>query len=299
MTSQQLKNFEMEGTRALIQNTMATLVQLDADPTAIANESITVANLLKDLVKECLKTLAPSTLSPVSLADRLLSPLRNSASSSTVTEPKVPCVESCKITIKAKTITCSLWSEEFHMVCVGLTSSRKVWFCPNCKNITKTLRDMKSTMTANECKCAQLEAENLSLKRELSEYKQQMRALEEKLNARPSPGPQTSSQESISTPRNNSKTLLIGDSIIKDINEKGLSSDVKVECKRGGETKDIKEIIEKSPIEEFNTLIIQVGTNDCTSDDDIANAEQDFDAMLSNVTQRQDSVNCHPECWWS
>ena len=46
----------------------------------------------------------------------------------------------------------------------------------------------------------------------------------------------------------------------------------------------------KFPIKEFNTLIIHVGTKYCMSDSDVANAEQDFDAMLSNVTQRNTKI---------
>ena len=44
------------------------------------------------------------------------------------------------------------------------------------------------------------------------------------------------------------------------------------------------------PIEEYNTVIFHVGTNDCNNDSDVEAAEQNYEDMLNIVTQR------NPEC---
>ena len=49
MTLSQLKAFDMEATRILVQGTVASLVSMDTDPTSIANENIEVSTNLRHI----------------------------------------------------------------------------------------------------------------------------------------------------------------------------------------------------------------------------------------------------------
>ena len=71
-TLQQLNNFDLEATQALIQGTLAS-ISTDEDPTCIANESFTIAQTLKKYTQDriTLLTRQPSTSAP-SIAGRIL-----------------------------------------------------------------------------------------------------------------------------------------------------------------------------------------------------------------------------------
>jgi hypothetical protein len=79
---------------------------------------------------------------------------------------------------------------------------------------------------------------------------------------------------STSTPTENSDvrkpkaTLLIGSSIIKDIKKRRFECDTDPMCIRGGKVNDISSAILHLPENtNLENIIIQVGSNDCVSDD--------------------------------
>ena len=159
MTLAQLKAFDLEATRILVQGTVASLVPMDADPTSIANESIAVYNKLKAHVQVRTDNLQGSTFSPSALAERILTPLRNS-NTTNVTQPKVACLDTCNnIQAKGKTISCSLCQEEFHTACVGVSARKTVWFCTNCRNISRSVKEMKHTLTTYQKRHTELSME--------------------------------------------------------------------------------------------------------------------------------------------
>ena len=82
-------------------------------------------------------------------------------------------------------------------------------------------------------------------------------------------------------------TLLIGDSILKDIHEKGLQN-TKVECKRGAKIASIKDHLNSSLRDnKYKVVIIHGGTNDCTTNDREADdAAKTYEEMISEVKSR-------------
>ena len=82
-------------------------------------------------------------------------------------------------------------------------------------------------------------------------------------------------------------TLLIGDSILKDVNEKGLQN-TKVECKRGAKISSIKEHLDSSMRDnKYKVVIIHGGTNDCTTNDkETEDAAKTYEEMISEVKSR-------------
>ncbi|XP_033095621.1 uncharacterized protein LOC117100157 [Anneissia japonica] len=79
------------------------------------------------------------------------------------------------------------------------------------------------------------------------------------------------------------RTLLIGDSIIKHINEKGLLN-TKVKCIPGAKINDISKSIMEAGPENFEAIVIHGGTNDCSLDDaHLQQATANFTSLIKEV----------------
>ena len=75
-----------------------------------------------------------------------------------------------------------------------------------------------------------------------------------------------SSSKSAITSRDRNSTLLIGDSILRDINERGLEQTT-VKCGRGGKITDIHKVLrQEMDVTNYDCDIVHAGTNDCTSE---------------------------------
>ena len=70
-------------------------------------------------------------------------------------------------------------------------------------------------------------------------------------------------------------TLIIGDSIIKNISETGLQN-TKVVCIPGARIKDVKTTLNKLNVEDYTTIITHVGTNDCATEDEHLNVDSAY-----------------------
>ena len=74
-----------------------------------------------------------------------------------------------------------------------------------------------------------------------------------------------STNEPLSTGQKPKGTLLIGSSIIRDINTTRFHLDPEPKCIRGGKVVDVTAELLKLPSDSFlENIIIQVGSNDCT-----------------------------------
>lgn len=83
--------------------------------------------------------------------------------------------------------------------------------------------------------------------------------------------------------------LVIGDSIIKGIQESGLS-DTKVKCLRGARVLDIKKEIDNTDICSYGTIIMHVGTNDCVSNAKLSEGITEYTALISDLNTRAPSI---------
>lgn len=78
------------------------------------------------------------------------------------------------------------------------------------------------------------------------------------------------------------KNLMIGSSILKNIKEKGLTN-CDVIVKRGAHVNDITDIIMKSDIKNYKTIILQVGGNDLAYHRNIHRFIEDYESLLYAV----------------
>ena len=101
--------------------------------------------------------------------------------------------------------------------------------------------------------------------------------------------PENSSQQQ--TPSTRSKTLLIGDSLFKGINARGLCDDVEVETLSGKKTRDVRLHVSNRDIAAYENIVVYVGGNDFASRCHPDMVEEEF-RKLESVVQRANE-NCN------
>lgn len=272
----QLKTFDTENTRSSIQGTLASLLPMGQDPATIANVSVEIANDLRNYAKSRETLLLQDN--EVSFTDRILaaaaSPIKRIEKTNTA-ESSVTCLDSCHHPqAKGKPITCSLCQAEFHPQCVGVSTNgrRAVWFCYSCRNIPRTLKNLEQRYTLQSGECATLRESNERLKATLEEQSTVIANLQDQLNAASKPTAEPTPKVS---------TLIIGDSMIKDINPKGLES-TEVQCMPGAKTTDIKDHLAAQESLPYDTIIVHVGTND----EDVDTAREALESTMDDITNK-------------
>ena len=79
------------------------------------------------------------------------------------------------------------------------------------------------------------------------------------------------------------RTLLIGDSILKGVNTKGLTSDVKICAKGGATVNDLLDELSVYDLKSFAQVIIYIGENDCSNRMDTHAFEEKYDQLISLI----------------
>jgi hypothetical protein len=125
-----------------------------------------------------------------------------------------------------------------------------------------------------------LKNDNATLAGLLNEQRAQIADLTQQIGSLHQPTENKAAKVINATTTSNPKTLLIGDSIIKDINEAGLEN-TKVECLRGARIADIASEI--TDLRSYEAVIVHGGTNDCTEDKDIELAKNALKSMVDNI----------------
>ena len=295
MNLQHLRKFDTEESRQIIQAALTSILPSTYDATTTANESANIATKLKKHVDARMTTLsADQSLSPMTFAERIMaaSPLRATrpAPTSSVTAPtRVACLENCSLNhqIKGKPIECCLCNKEFHTQCVGLNASgkRPTWFCHSCKDIPSAIKRLQDSSAKQDREQQQLKCENAQLKRENAELKAAVKSQAELLAQLTESKEASVANDTIGDDVENPATLIIGDSIIKDFNEKGLRN-TQVSCIRGGKIEDIERHLADKDPSNFKTIIIHGGTNNCTDDNDLDNVPKVYENMIRNIKGR-------------
>lgn len=199
----------------------------------------------------------------------------------TVTAPRISCVPGCNnVTEKAKPVECLLCSAQFHKTCMGLKPSARptAWICVSCKNIPRTLNLLTKQARQHEKEISDLKNENATLSQLVNE--QQAKIEELKSNNQ-----HTDTATKTNPSKNNDRagTLIIGDSVIKDINESGLESTT-VRCLKGARIEDIATELETP--ENYEAIIVHGGTNDCTNDEDTEVAKTALNTMIEEIREK-------------
>lgn len=215
------------------------------------------------------------------------------------------CRESCTGQIAGKTQECSLCGNAYHYSCVAVTRKQTLWFCHECKGMPKKVVEMTNTIAQLQTQVNEhiqtrkkQETLNSALAKmcdalqtrviALEDTNKQLQASVAKTEARTAqpkadkPAQQQPNHHAATGPRN----LLIGDSIIKEVQEKGLDS-TKVECISGAKVNSIKETLADKDIAKFDAIIIHVGTNDCSeSEATTDNAARIYEEMIDDINER-------------
>ena len=84
------------------------------------------------------------------------------------------------------------------------------------------------------------------------------------------------------TPKS-TKSLIIGDSIIKGINEKGLNSNIHCHGISGATVETVLDQIQLFDLKNFSTIIISVGGNDISNGSNLEYVEEKYDQLLRQI----------------
>lgn len=303
----------------MVQASLSSIVPDSTDRTEIANHALNICQKLKESVNARISDLElqqPTTVSQ-SIFDFISSPLRrgtdqqaSSTDVTTLTANKIKCIPTCQFshleTASKATQSCSLCQEQYHRICIGLKSRPTVWICGECKEIPRTVKNLTTRIGSQEKELTNLRQENATLAKLIQEQKTELVDLRscrvhekidiantsDKVMAKDESSPSSSATDSDQKETNHGEdgidkptTLLIGDSIIRDIGEKGLCNTT-VKCVRGGKVSDIKEALKKTNVNTFETIIVHAGTNNCTSDKNLQNAISEYDSMVQDLKNR-------------
>lgn len=307
----------------MVQASLSSILPDSTDRTEIANHALNICQKLKERVNARISDLElqqPTTVSQ-SIFDFISSPLRRGtaqqASSTDVTTPmtanKIQCISTCQFghleTTSKATQSCSLCQEQYHRTCIGLKTRPTIWICVECKEIPRTVKILTTRVGNQEREITNLRQENATLAKLIQEQKTELVDLRvqtclvvhdkndiastsDKGMTKDEKSPPSSESDSGQTETNHDEdgadkqtTLLIGDSIIRDIGEKGLCNTI-VKCIRGGKVSDIKEALKKTNVDTFETIIVHAGTNNCTSDKNLQSAISEYDSMVQDLKDR-------------
>ena len=213
------------------------------------------------------------------------------------------CLEKCKFEGKTTKnekqldmIQCSFCFMWFHIECIGLRKDAKLtmWPCQKCCNIMLDISLIKTNMVQmtaflndslskanndiekNNQECKEAKTEVNDLKNEVKQLREQVAKLQNDLH-----------QKKWQTFRN-TKSLLIGDSLIRDIDQEKL---VKTTVKHisGAKTKDVAQHLQEDADCEgpLGSVYVCVGTNDCGDHDaDLTEVANAYETMVTEINTR-------------
>lgn len=87
------------------------------------------------------------------------------------------------------------------------------------------------------------------------------------------------------------KTLIIGSSILKLVNKRGLSGDVDVKCIRGGIVPDIGLALLNMDLSTYDTIVVHVGGNDASQGQCVSDIIYEYQRLLNVVFSHNPDIN--------
>lgn len=193
-----------------------------------------------------------------------------------------------------KIVECSLCQTRYHKQCVGVkpTSKPACWICVCCKDIPNLIKSLMLKSDSQEKDIKDLRTENETLTNIIHEQ----RTVIEKIQQRNSSVDSINKENDIFVASSQGQnkddkktTLLIGDSILRDVNEKGLEN-TKVKCVRGAKVADIRDQLSGGILDSVDTVIMHVGTNNCNSDENTLSGIQEYETLVSELNTRAPTV---------
>ena len=218
--------------------------------------------------------------------------------------------ETCsEITTNQNTTKCTICHLVYHLTCVNLKkcpSQKSVWSCPECrtdinsaiKNLRQSVVELQNTVSELSLKQERLDEENDTLRTLNNQLTQEIRDQRNDFNDMKAE--LTDLKESINHPLNRPvetesesdndsedeitlvKTLLIGDWIIRDINQKDLPDTVAIKLP-GRTIKDIDEYLQTVDTSRYKNLIIHGGTNNVAQGMSTHCIVEEMETLVTNI----------------
>ena len=217
----------------------------------------------------------------------------------------VCCVSStCNVSDDSSQIStckCSVCLMEYHITCVGLKKrpgQKTNWSCPKCKidtnlaikKLSQTILLLQETVNKLTSNQQRLDEQQNALRNENTDLKLQVSSMKEtiaKLSTH-----QGANSDSI--PEGVSKTLIIGDSMLREISESSVSN-AKIKCISGATVKDISQEINKmsDELSTFKNIIVHSGTNDVSKGTNIQTMTDTMEAIITSVMVKSPTSEVH------
>ena len=197
-------------------------------------------------------------------------------------------------------VRCCLCMRWFHVNCLKAKdeSSENIWNCFSCRMMPMQITTLLASVTQLTCALNELKdahelskAETTALKCEVSELKCKIA----EMNNSKTFSSAAQQNRTSSTPRKS--TLLIGDSIIRDVDQEKLS-DTSVKCFPGATIKRVHDELQQiNSAEPPSKIILVAGTNDCAKEDvTISDTIEQFSNLLSTACSKADEVVVSSVC---
>jgi len=198
-----------------------------------------------------------------------------------------------------KMVRCCFCMNWFHEKCIKDKNDtiETIWNCYTCRNmpmqimclmqtVDKLAQRLEDVKEAHE----QTRAESVALKCEIGELKS-------KLDNLGAPSYSSAVQNKHAAPPPAKSTLLIGDSMIRDVDEKKLIN-TSVTCLPGATAKRVKEELDKmESTRHHKKIVIVAGTNDCAQEGmSVAETIESFTHLLETASNKADEVVVSSVC---
>lgn len=219
------------------------------------------------------------------------------------------CVTGCRHgraeTTKAQLVRCGVCMHWLHPTCVGDSmqdaEQQGAWTCHQCRRLSTDVATIMSEVRQLRTLVVGIEEMRSSLKNlqvnntdlvkqvaaktaQVDELRHQNEGLRERLkkaeNSKPAP---EMPAEKLSPPQKTpSSDLLIGDSLLRDVNHSDLPENCKVKTLRGATIADIEAHLHNNNIH-ADTITIVAGTNDCASATDLPVIVGNFKSLVEEA----------------
>ena len=79
------------------------------------------------------------------------------------------------------------------------------------------------------------------------------------------------------------RTLLVGDSLFKEMNPRGIKNGMRINSRNGGMIKHVWDEIDLYDLKSFTNIVLCIGGNDASSRTNTETFEQKYDEIIGNI----------------
>ena len=209
-------------------------------------------------------------------------------------DTSVHCIELCKHSGRAKrgnkqldTIQCTMCARWFHNDCVGFKKDEiiGIWPCTTCRLMPRQIQNIHEMVTALTHAIDAISTTNTQIVKQLREKDTQIAALTEDNRhlTKEIASLNTQMSKKAWEAFTSKQALLIGDSLLKSIDEKKLQK-TKVKSLPGAKISDITNYL-TNDADHYRQVVICVGTNDCDGEMNVDLLAQQYEELIQVTTE--------------